>query len=142
MSDKKTKLHHKIFSVGREIALGSAILLIISAFLYWGHTPNESIRGIEGDGKITIILGLLAFIFLFIRRISLWISLALGILALAIGSIVLIQVLDVVREVPGNKVGAGLYMGILASFGIVLGTIGDLLVKRKDKLFYLDESEE
>lgn len=54
----------------------------------------------------------------------------------------LIQVLDVVREVPGNKVGAGLYMGILASFGIVLGTIGDLLVKRKDKLFYLDESEE
>ncbi len=141
MKGKKKRLHHKIFSVGREIALVSAVLLIISAFLYWGHTPTASLRGIEGDGKITIILGLLAFIFLFIRRISLLISLALGLLALAIGIVVMVEVCKVVNEVPGTKTGIGLYTGIVASLGIIVGTIGDMLRKRKDKLFYLDESE-
>ena len=131
-----------ILTIGRTIALVSAILLIVSACMKWGHILNEEVyafaRGYEGDGKITIILGLFAFILLFIRKIPIWVSLILGIAALAVGVVVLNSINDAIRTSSDFGANAGIYLSLIASAGIIVGSIVEMVRKNKDKCFYLD----
>lgn len=135
-------IHEEIFTVGRSIALVSAIILAISAFLPWGYTDYVLVTGFAGkggDGLITVAIGILAFVLLFIKRLHLWVSLILGLIGLGIGAVDFYNMSLAVTKIAG-AIGSGLYLTVLASAGIVLGTIVEFFEERKKKnLFYLDE---
>jgi hypothetical protein len=137
------KNHTKILTIGRTIAILSAILLGVSAFLPWGSSAYVSVDGMAGDGWITISIGLLAFILLFIKRISIWLSLFFGILALIIGIVDFNAMLKAIKLVTDGNMGMGLYTTLIASAGIVIGTIVEIIQERskklKKKLAYLDD---
>ncbi len=134
-------LRQEIFTGGRTIALISTIILGISAFLPWGKTEYVSVNGLSGDGVITISIGVLAFLLLFIKKISIWISLLIGAIGLTIGIIDFESMYQVTQQISG-EVGIGLYMIVISSFGIVMGTIIEIIEERKKKLnlFYFDEN--
>ena len=110
----------------------SAILLIVAAFLSWGATPSFEATGLSGDGLITIGVGVVAIILLIIDmiyRVPAWIPLILGIIALVIGGVDFNAMLGTVEKFDG-KVGMGLYLTVIASAGIILGSIIDLVRNR------------
>jgi len=132
----------KILTWGRELALISAILLIVSAFMPWGETELVSVNGLNGDGLITIGLGLLAFVLLFIKHVPLWISFIIGAIGLIVG-IVDFGAMARASESIGGEVGSGLYLVITSSVGVVAGVVIEMIEERNKKLkknlFYLDE---
>ena len=131
--------HKKILTAGRLIAILSAVVLAASAFFPWGYTENVSVSGITGDGVITIGIGILACILIFIKRAPLWLSLILGAAGLAIGIIDFQTMQEAVKEIEGF-VGKGLHMTIIASIGIVVGTFVEIIEERaRLGLLYLDE---
>ena len=133
----------RLFTVGRTIALIGAILLAVSAFLPWGKSAYVSVTGVEGDGLIQISIGILAFLLLFIRRITIWFSLFLGVAGLAIGIVDFVVMFDAVKKVTEGAVGIGLYTTLGATIGIVIGTIVEIFEERNKKLrknrAYLDD---
>jgi hypothetical protein len=135
--------HKEIFTIGRTIALLGAILLAVSAFLPWGASAYISVTGTGGDGLITIAIGILAFLLLFIKRITIWFSLFLGAVGLTIGIIDFVAMLNATKLVVEGVVGIGLYSNMLASLGIVIGTVIEIFQERskkmKAKLAYLDD---
>jgi hypothetical protein len=136
MDKKERKL---LFEV-EEIIIGiSSILLIIAAFLAWGPASSGEITtgvSAEGvpvfmlhitDGMLTIGIGAIAIGLLIvdmIYRVPAWIPLILGIIALGIG------VIDfwAMAKATGQywSVGTGLYLTLLASGGIIVGSIVDI----------------
>lgn len=129
--DKKEK---KLLFEIEEIVVGlSAIAMMISVFLPWGKATGYSASGWGGDGKILICLGAVALILLImdqIYKISAWIPLFLGLVALTIGTIDFNAMQKAVMTFDG-KVGSGLYTVLAASLGIVVGSIIDLIRNRK-----------
>ncbi len=130
--DRKEKRF--LFEV-EEIIVGiSAILLIIAAFLAWGSTPSGTVAtglSAEGwltDGMLTIGIGAVAIVLLIIDliyKVPAWIPLLLGIIALGIGGIDFWAMSGAVEKYQGH-VGMGLYLTVLASAGIILGSIVDI----------------
>lgn len=134
------KIKTEILTLGRGIALISALFLVISAFMTWGYTDYASVTGGLGDGMITRIIGVAAFVFLFIKRINIWASLVLGLISLGISINDYISLTAVLKTLSGN-VGSGMYVTILSSVGLVLGTVIEMIYEKKNKLklFYIDE---
>lgn len=134
---------HKIFTIGRTIALVGAILLAVSAFLPWGKSAHVSVTGIGGDGLIQISIGILAFLLLFVKRITIWFSLFLGVVGLTIGIIDFVAMYNAIQKVTEGAMGIGLYTTLGATGGIVIGTIVEILEERNKKLrknlAYLDD---
>lgn len=134
---------HKIFTIGRTIALLGAILLAVSAFLPWGKSATASVTGVGGDGLIQISIGILAFLLLFIKRISIWFSLFLGAVGLTVGIIDYTVMNEAVQKVLEGEVGVGLYTTLCASVAIVIGTVVEIFQERskklRKKLAYLDD---
>lgn len=134
---------HKIFTAGRTIALIGAVLLAVSAFLPWGKSAHVSVTGIGGDGLIQISIGILAFLLLFIKRITIWFSLFLGVVGLAIGIIDFAAMYNAIQKVTEGEMGIGLYTTLGATAGIVVGTIVEIFEERSKKLrknlAYLDD---
>lgn len=114
-----------LFQAGRIIAFISAILLAIGALLPWGATDEAVIRGIKGDGQITIVIGIIAMIILTIKQIPIWITLILGAIAGAIGIIVLVALIGATAET--GVMGSGIYLTVAAASGMVIGTIVELI---------------
>ena len=135
-----SKLKEEVFTAGRTIALMSAILLGISAFLPWGQSPYVSVSGLTGDGLITVSIGILAFLLLFIKKISIWVSLMVGAMGFLVGMVDFFAMSDAVNQIDGT-VGPGLYLTVISSIGIVIGTIVEIAEEKKKKLnlFYLDD---
>ncbi|MFH1533357.1 MAG: hypothetical protein ABID64_00290 [Nitrospirota bacterium] len=135
----------KIFTAGRIIALLGATLLAISAFLPWGKSAYVSVSGTGGDGLIQISIGILAFLLLFIKRITIWFPLLLGVIGLAIGIIDFAVMYDAIQspKITEGEMGIGLYVTIGATGVIVLGTIIEIFEERNKKLkknlAYLDD---
>ncbi len=128
-----------VFTKGRGLALLFSVLLVASGFLPWGYTDNVSVAGLEGDGLITISIGVLAFLLLFVKRIALWVSLILGIIAFIVGVIDMTTMYRAVQAISGD-VGSGIYLTLVSSAGIVLGVIVENFEeKKKMNLFYVDE---
>ena len=129
--DKKEK---KLLFEVEEIIVGlSAIALMISVFLPWGIASGYSASGWGGDGKLLICFGAIALILLIvdqIYKISAWIPLFLGLVALAFG-IIDFQAMEKAVTTFEGKVGSGLYTAIVASAGIAIGSIIDLIRNRK-----------
>lgn len=133
----------RIFTAGRTIALLGAILLALSAFLPWGKSAYVSVTGMQGDGLIQISIGVLAFLLLFIKRITIWFSLFLGAVGLTIGTIDFAVMYDAIQKVTEGEVGIGLYTTLGATGVLVFGTIVEILEERnkqfKKNLAYLDD---
>lgn len=124
---------HNSSNIGRILAMLSSAALAIAAFLPWASAREVNISGIEGDGLITIAVAILSLIILFIRRIPISVSLILGLVALTISILDFVQTGKAVVEI-GGKVGYGVHISILASLGIVIGTIYYWKCVRKEPL--------
>lgn len=120
-----------LLEIEEVVATVSAILLIIAVFLPWGSSANASILGIDGkDSIITIGIGLLALALLLIKNVSNVIPLFLGLLALAVGGYDFYK-MNIITGTLHGEVGIGLYLTIVASVGVVIGSTIDIIRKRK-----------
>ncbi len=134
----------KTNQIGRNIAMVSSLFLILGVCLPWGSllaTNAEnldeiikvSILGIEGkDGIILGTLAILVIIFLLIKKIPVWISLIFGVVALIIASIDFKAMFDLIKEWEG-VIGSGILIALVASLGIVVGTIMQIISDRNSK---------
>lgn len=129
--------------IGRYFAMIGSIVVIIAAFLVWGTVNDITTKGIEGDGKLTFILALIALILLLIRRIPLWITIIFGVIIEIIGIIQNVSMNDKIAElknifassltgpdITGN-VGIGVYFTIVGATLIIFGTLFQWIKNRK-----------
>jgi hypothetical protein len=129
MKNKEKKL---LFEV-EEIIVGiSAVLLVVSAFLPWAKAGSYAPSGLSGDGQILIAIGAVAIILLFvdiIYKISAWVPMILGVIALVIGVIDFTAMYNTVSSISSTAgyVGIGLYIAIIAAVGVTVGAILDLM---------------
>ncbi len=132
----------KLFTNVRIISFIGAFVLVVSAFMSWGYTEYVSVAGVSetGDGYITIGTGLLAFVFLFFQRIPIGVSFLLGMVGLVIGIIDFVAMKNAL-DAFGGKIGIGLYLTVVGSLAIVVGTVWEMTLSRKKKsaLPYLDK---
>lgn len=111
-----------LLEVEEILAAASAILLVVAAFMPWGSSANASITGIEGqDSLFTIGIGIVALITLVIKRVPNFIPLILGVAAFAIALNDFFAMSQLTKALEGG-VGYGLYLTVLGSLGVFLGT--------------------
>ncbi|MFA5948454.1 MAG: hypothetical protein WC806_05850 [Candidatus Gracilibacteria bacterium] len=112
-----------ISSAGHAVALFSGILLIVGSILSWGVTQNgHLVNGLTGDGKITLVLGILTILSIVIGKGPHIFALIFGIASSIIGIVDFIEMTSVAKTVYG-AVGFGLYLSVLAGMGIFVGAI-------------------
>ncbi len=101
----------------RYLAMVSAVVLCGSAFLSWGSVATESVVGIQGDGMITLFLGIAAILFLLKRRLPLYIPTILGLLAFAVALWDYLSISEVMLKLTiTSSIGLGLYLTLVSSF--------------------------
>lgn len=128
---------------GRYASAIGAIIVCVSAFLSWGTVDGMTVRGIDGDGKLTFAIALTALILLLIKRISLWVVIILGVIIEIIGIIQNITMNDKIAElesifassvtssgITGN-VGLGVYLTIVGAALIIFGSLFQWIKNRK-----------
>ncbi|MCX6735427.1 MAG: Ig-like domain-containing protein [Candidatus Peregrinibacteria bacterium] len=136
------KLKEKILLLEIEelVAVISAFLLVAAVFLPWGKTENVNILGIEGkDSMITIGMGLMTLVLLLVKRISIIVPLFFGLFTLFIGGYDFVKMEKVTTALNG-QVGIGLYLTIIASFGVIVGAAINAIRKKKNKKRSMDSS--
>lgn len=129
--------------LGRHGAILGAIIVCVGAFLSWGTVDDISVMGMDGDGKLTFTVALVALVILFIRKISLWWSLGLGVIVEIIGIIQNINMNAQISElksifassltgpeVTGN-VGVGVYLTIVGAALVIFGSLFQWIKNRK-----------
>lgn len=128
---------------GRVIAGIGGILVVAGSLLPWSEASNVfrsySYDGIDGDGEISLVLGILIIVGALIRfnrpGSRALVAVVFGILAFAFGIIEFVTVNDDINEVQATNpfveasVGVGIYLIIL---GGVLG-LGGILPNPKRK---------
>ncbi|MBT7737062.1 hypothetical protein HN709_05235 [Candidatus Peregrinibacteria bacterium] len=95
--------------------------------------------------SLLFLADLIVIAILVLRRRAIFVSLALGINALALGLIDFHVMAKTVENLVGGEIGIGLYLALIASCGIVLGTIVEGCQeqdsKLKKKLFFFDQKD-
>ncbi|KQZ70633.1 hypothetical protein [Nocardioides sp. Root151] len=114
------------------VAFGA--LAVVGALLPWASAGPFSVAGTNGDGIITLPLGIVAVAAGIVRgvatRPSGW-QIAVPIVALVVGVLVgLIGVIDTILVADEATVGGGLLLTILAGLGIVASAMF-ALIKQK-----------
>ncbi len=122
--------------IGRYVAMIGAVILGIAAFLPWIVVEDlVTVKGMQGDGVITLGLAIVTLIFLLIKRIPLWISAILGLIAGIIGfydsysaATSLNELQDILKNnfldpLTNENIGIGLYLTIVSSALIVFGSL-------------------
>lgn len=119
---------------GRIIAKISSLFLVASVFSTWGsalgvdvtgtgEVVEVAVRGIGGkDGILILAVAVVAIILLLIKKVPIWIPLVLGIFGFIVSFVDIFAMRTAVAEVNGD-VGWGLYVALLASIGITVGAI-------------------
>lgn len=121
--------------VYRYVAIVGGVLVILGSFLNWVSVSAgpfaESKNGIEGDGKITLILGVLLIVGAVIalkKPGRPWVALVFSVLALLMG---IFEYIDISGDVSDIKdlglsasVGIGVYIVIL---GALVGLVSSVL---------------
>ena len=119
----------------RGIAIVSIAIIIIGAVFPWGHTMDFSVKGFEGDGILTIGIGLVALAVIFVKRKPNAVTFVLGMAALMIGTIDFYGMTNAndglnltvanssVAEMVKISIGTGLYLTIFGALGLVAGCI-------------------
>lgn len=120
--------------IPRNVAKIGALLVGIGAFLPWGSVDNIVSTGMSGDGKITLTFAIVVLLVLFIKKIPLWASMALGLIVAAIGIIQTFSINQKIDEIKSmfassltgpainGKIDIGIYLTILGSTLIIFGT--------------------
>lgn len=128
---------------GRYAAAFGALLIAVGAFLPWGSVDNVVINGINGDGVITLVAAIVVFLVIFIKKVSLWFSMLLGLLVAAIGTAQTFSISQKIEEIKtifassligpniSGGIGFGVYLTILGSAFIVFGTFIQWIKNRK-----------
>jgi hypothetical protein len=128
-------------STGLIVGLAGALLMVVGAWLPWVSFTlfgtSVSVKGIETDGKLTLILGALALLLFGQRYLhgphrSPWGAIVLGGLGGAISSSSLASLISTLEELSqlGNtwgNIGIGLYLTLTGS---ALAGAGGLLLLR------------
>ena len=95
--------------------------------------------------SLLFLADLIVIAILVLRRRAIFVSLALAINALALGLIDFHVMAKTVENLVGGEIGIGLYLALIASCGIVLGTIVEGCQeqdsKLKKKLFFFDQKD-
>lgn len=127
---------------GRHIAKISSLFLIASVFTTWGsalgvdvtgsgEVIEVAVRGIGGkDGILILGVAVVAIILLLIKKIPIWIPLVLGIFGFIISFVDLFAMRTAVGQVDG-EIGWGLYLALLASVGISVGAIMQIVDNKR-----------
>jgi hypothetical protein len=113
---------------GRLIAIAGAILVIIGSLLPWAtvDTPFGSVskNGTEGDGVISLILGvfiILGALFRFNRPGNRpWIAFVFAVLALALGIFEYVDISSDASSISGGFVDASVGIGV---YVVILGAL-------------------
>jgi len=106
-------------------------------------------RGMVIGGNIWVsalfLIDFLVIIVFLLRRQAIFVSLVLGINALALGLIDFHVMAITVENLVGGEIGMGLYLALISSCGIVLGTIvegyQEQNPKLRKKLFFFDQTD-
>jgi hypothetical protein len=119
-------------TVPQRLSAGSALVVVIAAFLPWVSILGISALGIEGDGVITLILGLAgAAILLFTAGVFGADAKAPG-KAVNITLIVLAALVTLIALVDMNGAAAiGLYLTLFAGMAWLGGAIWHLAIAAK-----------
>ncbi len=116
----------------KMIAMLGALVAIVAAFLTWGITSLATVKGTDGDGTITAVLGGLAILFLWIQKIPAWLSALFGLAIAAVGVIDFTNMKDAVALDPQNgSVGLGLYLTIAGGLVLLAGAAWQFSQNRK-----------
>ncbi len=118
------------YSTWRTAGLVSTIILGLGAILPWGYVYSEKVGGLDGDGNIILGIAILALVLLLIKKVPIWISLILGLLAMTIGIIDIIEIYKVTKDFATSRIGEGMYITIIGSAGLVVGTIAEMSQKK------------
>lgn len=128
---------------GRYAATFGALLVIIGAFLPWGSVDNVVVTGLDGDGVITLVIAIVVFLSIFIKKIPLLFSMILGLIVAAIGvaqTFSISQKIDEIKNIFASsligpningRIDFGVYLTILGSAFIVFGTLIQWIKNRK-----------
>lgn len=119
-------------SVPQRLSVGSALVTVIAAFLPWVSILGISAIGIEGDGVITLILGLAgATILLFTAGVFGGEAKAPA-KAINITLIVLAALVTLIALVDMNGAAAvGLYLTLFAGMAWIAGAIWHMAIAAK-----------
>lgn len=112
--------------------VGSAVLLVIAAFLPWASLFGITVNGTDGDGGITIFLALVAGIMGVLaalqgKRWAAITAIVFGVLSFLVG---LLNILDVSgTDIADTSIGIGLWLTALA--GLLIIVFGVLSLKKR-----------
>ncbi len=128
---------------GRYTAVLGSILVAVGAFLPWGKVDDIVTTGLDGDGMITLVATIATFFMLFIKRISLWASMAVGLIIVGIGvaqTFSISQKIDEIKSIFASsligpnitgRIDFGVYLTIVGASLIIFGTLIQLIRNRK-----------
>lgn len=116
--------------VPQIVGIVGALMVIAGAFLPWAISSVITVKGTDGDGTITLALAILSILFLLIKKIPAWIASILGAIVVTVGFIDYSQVKEAVLLDSGS-VGIGLYLTILGSLVLILGSTLQFIKNRK-----------
>jgi hypothetical protein len=108
--------------VGRLLVLFSSIVMGISAFLPWGKIMETSVKGVQGDGKITFVIAILIFLLTISKKIPLWIFLILGLTA-GVTGIVDLFAMSIITEATQVVTAIGIYLTIASAVLMIIGVL-------------------
>lgn len=128
---------------GRYAAAFGAILIIVGAFMPWGKVDEVVTTGMDGDGLITLVLAIVVFLSVFIKKIPLLFSSILGALVAAIGvaqTFSITQKIDEIKSIFASsligpningRIDFGVYLTIVGAAFVVFGTFIQWIKNRK-----------
>jgi hypothetical protein len=135
--------------VGAWVLLVAAIATVLGALLPWARVGvtfgdegiSANISGTEGDGVITLVLGLvlggMAVLALATRRVATWAAVVALVAAAIIVAIAIFDIVDVnrtagdIRPLIDVTVGAGLWLTLIAGLAGIAG--GVLMLVRRPR---------
>ncbi len=132
-------------NLGRNITLFSALILIIGSVLPVAGFKNISVYGLEGDGRITVTLGLLIIASTFLKKIPKYTNTIFAALALALATFDYSKLHESTSAIKSTvstntymidvastiEIGYGLQLVILGAIGAIAGSIIDMLQNKR-----------
>ena len=128
------------------VAIGAGVLVVLGSLLAWATVSagiiNASAAGTDGDGKATLIFGLVAIaaVVIFIKVRSVWLLIAAGVAFLVCLGISIYDTINVSSTHVGNSViqahvsvGIGLWLCLIASI-LGVASMAYMFVNQRSKV--------
>lgn len=111
------------------LGIGGGAAVILGSFLPWAEVLGITVSGFDGDGVLTLILGLVGAGVAFMamtRPVARWLLIVGAVAFVAAFLIFIVDYLDV-TDVPTASVGIGLW---LVAIGSIVGGVGAVMMLR------------